>query len=65
MDREALGKWSCISRVEDRVDREAIGGDRIYIFTRSEPDPLDLYLSYVRSQHDLTLTSIRFDIQID
>ncbi|KAH3741582.1 hypothetical protein DPMN_048307 [Dreissena polymorpha] len=23
-DREALGKWSCISRVEDRVDREAI-----------------------------------------
>ncbi|KAH3696343.1 hypothetical protein DPMN_083806 [Dreissena polymorpha] len=24
MDREALGKWSCISRVEDRVDREAI-----------------------------------------
>ncbi|KAH3838096.1 hypothetical protein DPMN_111502 [Dreissena polymorpha] len=24
MDREALGKWSCISRVEDRVDRGAI-----------------------------------------
>ncbi|KAH3832486.1 hypothetical protein DPMN_105776 [Dreissena polymorpha] len=24
MNRAALGKWSCISRVEDRVDREAI-----------------------------------------
>ncbi|KAH3891508.1 hypothetical protein DPMN_015612 [Dreissena polymorpha] len=38
MDREALGKWSCISRVEDRVDREAIYDHHDLVERRSGGD---------------------------
>ncbi|KAH3726380.1 hypothetical protein DPMN_052242 [Dreissena polymorpha] len=64
MDREVLGKWSCISREEDRVDREAI-------VRRSDRHLLhDLYPIRSTSnrgiidRNTIHSTSIRFDVQI-
>ncbi|KAH3816688.1 hypothetical protein DPMN_118209 [Dreissena polymorpha] len=64
MDRAALGKWSCMSRVEDRVDREAI-------VWRSDRHLLhDLYpirltsTRVILDRNTIHSTSIRFDVQI-
>ncbi|KAH3785024.1 hypothetical protein DPMN_163107 [Dreissena polymorpha] len=55
MDREALGKWSCISRVEDRVDHEAITATRRLLDrTRSHPD-------HTRALYPIRSTSTRYD----